>query len=131
MPMGANSPEEVYELFTRHFSAGNLEAILSLYEPGATMLPMGAPQVIGLEGLRRAFTEFLAPKPKLDLKIKKVIQTGDLALVLAAWTLKETDPDSGEPIERAGQTSDVVRRQPDGTWRLVIDVPYGAAVVQE
>jgi len=32
---------------------------------------------------------------------------------------------SGEPVTMNGRVTDVVRRQPDGTWRWVIDVPYG------
>src|SRR5215813_8000185 len=129
--MPAYSPEELYVVFTKHFSSGNLDELLSLYEPGATLLPLGEPPVSGLENLKTAFRGFLAVKPHLDLTIKKVIRSGDLALVLAAWTLKGNDPESGDRIERFGQTSDVVRRQPDGTWLLVIDVPYGAAVVNE
>ena len=31
----------------------------------------------------------------------------------------------GSEVNLTGQTSDVVRRQPDGTWLLVIDNPFG------
>jgi hypothetical protein len=33
----------------------------------------------------------------------------------------------GAPVTLAGQTADVVRRQPDGAWRYVIDAPFGLA----
>ncbi|HAF12136.1 MAG TPA: hypothetical protein DCK99_00285 [Blastocatellia bacterium] len=46
------------------------------------------------------------------------------------WTLTGTDP-SGGAVEMAGQTSDVVRRQPEGTWLLVIDIPYGAEAAND
>jgi len=128
--MSANSPAEVHELFTRYFSAGNLEALLSLYEPEATMVPMGASPVSGPEGIRAALNGFLALKPQLDLTSKKIVQADDIALVLSSWTLKGTDANR-QPIEMAGQTSDVVRRQPDGTWLFVIDIPHGAEVVDK
>ncbi len=48
---------------------------------------------------------------------------GDLALLHAEWTLKGTGPD-GQAVELAGRTSEVVRRQTDGSWRYVIDNPY-------
>jgi len=128
--MSANSPAEVHELFTRYFSAGNLEALLSLYEPAATMVPMGASPVSGPEGIRAALNVFLALKPRLDLTIKKIVQAHDIALVLSSWTLKGTDANR-QPIEMAGQTSDVVRRQPDGTWLFVIDIPHEAEVVDK
>lgn len=51
-----------------------------------------------------------------------VIRAGDIALVSGAWTLTGLD---GEPVRMSGRTTDVTRRQPDGTWRWVIDVPFG------
>jgi ketosteroid isomerase-like protein len=51
-----------------------------------------------------------------------VVQAGDVALVSGTWTL--TGPD-GEPVTMSGRSTDVARQQPDGTWRWVIDVPFG------
>jgi ketosteroid isomerase-like protein len=36
-----------------------------------------------------------------------------------------TDAD-GEPVEMSGQGQEVVRLQSDGTWKFVIDNPWGA-----
>ncbi len=33
----------------------------------------------------------------------------------------------GNPVELHGTTSELVRRQPDGTWKYVIDHPFGGA----
>jgi ketosteroid isomerase-like protein len=57
--------------------------------------------------------------------VVKVIPTGkDLALVYNDWTLSATGAD-GSPIERSGKAIEVMRRQPDGTWRVAIDDPVG------
>ena len=40
------------------------------------------------------------------------------------WTLSAADPD-GNAIELAGRTSDVARRQPNGSWLMMIDNPWG------
>jgi ketosteroid isomerase-like protein len=37
--------------------------------------------------------------------------------------MSATDPD-GNPRERAGKAIEVMRRQADGSWKLVIDDPY-------
>jgi ketosteroid isomerase-like protein len=50
---------------------------------------------------------------------------GEIALLFSDWTLSATDPD-GHAIEMAGRTSDVARRQSDGSWLFVIDDPYGS-----
>jgi uncharacterized protein (TIGR02246 family) len=124
--MAAYSPEEVHEQFARYFSAGDVEALMSLYEPGATMLPTPGPAVSGLAAIRELITTFVALKPQMVLQVKKVLRAGDIALIFSSWTLTETNA-NGEATGRSGQTSDVARRQPDGTWLLLIDVPYGGA----
>src|SRR3712207_8596526 len=50
----------------------------------------------------------------------KVFRAGDIALVFADWSLTGTGPE-GETISMSGQSSDVVRQQPDGIWLFVID----------
>jgi len=123
--MPAHTPEEVHEIFTRLFSAGDLEGIMGLYEAGATILPNPGPAVTGLAAIREVMIAFLALKPQFELKLKKAVKTNEVALLFSNWTLKGTDPHGGA-VEMAGQTSDVVRRQSDGSWLIVIDIPFGA-----
>ena len=40
-------------------------------------------------------------------------------------TLEGTRPD-GRPVKSTLHTLEVVRRQPDGSWRYVIDDPFGS-----
>lgn len=128
--MTARSPAEVHELFARYFTAGDLDALLSLYEPNATLLPLGQAPVSGLEEIRAAMTGFLESGPTMNLTVKKLIEAGDIALLISDWALSGVDSD-GHTFERSGRTSDVARKQADGSWLLVIDVPYGAAVANE
>ena len=60
----------------------------------------------------------------MDLKVKRVLQASDLALVTTEWSCSGTGPD-GNPVNMAAKSADVLRRQPDGTWRFVIDNPWG------
>ena len=124
--MPAHSPDQVHELFAEYFSAGDLESLMSLYEPDATMVQRSGPPLNGLAAIRGNLAGFLALKGQMILTVARMIQSDDIALLLSNWSLKGTDPGGGA-VETAGQTSDVVRRQADGTWLLVIDNPYGAA----
>jgi ketosteroid isomerase-like protein len=81
--------------------------------------------VTGTEAIREALSGLLALKPKYELEFKKAFQASDIALLFSEWTLSATDPD-GNAVEMAGRTSDVARRQPDGSWLVVIDDPYGS-----
>jgi hypothetical protein len=40
--------------------------------------------------------------------------------------LKGASEADGNPIDLAGQTTDVVRRQPDCSWLVAVDNPWGA-----
>jgi len=124
--MTARTPEEMVRLWEEHFVAGNLDALVALYEPDAALVAQPGEVVIGTEAIREDLGGLLAMRPTFNLEGRKVLQTGDIALSFADWTLVGTSPD-GEPIELAGHTSDVLRRQPDGTWRFVIDNPWGSA----
>ena len=61
---------------------------------------------------------------KLESKIKRVFQTGNLALVISEWSFSGTGPD-GNPVNLASTATDVLRQQPDGTWDVIIDNPWG------
>jgi len=63
-------------------------------------------------------------KPRIKLDGKKLAEAGDIALTTSKWVLEGTGPD-GKPMKMEGQSAEVARRQPDGTWLFVIDNPYG------
>jgi ketosteroid isomerase-like protein len=46
--------------------------------------------------------------------------------VIGVWSFDGTGPD-GEPVRLEAQNADVLRRQEDGSWRFVIDNPWGTA----
>lgn len=123
--MPAQTPEEVHKIFAEYFSAGDLEGIVSLYEPDATFVPQPGQSVSGTAAIREALKGFLALNGELKMEPARVIQAKDTALLFSKWTLKGTGPD-GNAVELAGHTSDVVHRQTDGAWLMVIDNPFGA-----
>jgi len=122
--MAARTPEECDALFERHLNAGDLDALVALYEPGATLVPSPDERVVGQAAIREALGTFIAAKAKLSMKVGQILRAGDdLAVLYNDWSGQVTDPD-GARIDVAGQAIEVVRRQPDGTWRYAIDDPY-------
>ncbi len=121
--MAARRPEDCHRLFAETFSAGQLDALMALYEPRAQLVPQpGQPPVSG-EAARDVLRGFLTLKPSIRIETLSVVKTDDLALLRSKWTLTGTGPD-GKPITMANRATEVVRRQPDGTWRFVIDHPF-------
>ena len=125
--MKAESPVQVIELFTEALNGGDVEGAIDLYEPEATFAPQRGQEVRGREGIRAALDQFAALKPQMHGEITKVMTAGDVALVMNRWQLEGTQPD-GERIEMRGHSADVLRRSPDGGWRIVIDDPWGGSV---
>ena len=131
--MTASTIEEVHRLWTQAFDEGDVDALVALYEPSATLVfQPGEEPARGTEAIREALDGFLSMfegKPKFDLRFGKAFEAGeDLALVLSTWTMSGSAKD-GSPIEMSGQTADVVRRQADGSWRVAIDNPFGDAAL--
>ena len=124
--MPARSPEEVHQLWESAMNAGDLEAVLELYEPAATVVPQPGQVVTGTDAIREVMSGFLALQPRFELRQRQVLVTGDVALLMSEWTMQATGPD-GSPVQMTATTSDVARRQADGSWRFAIDNPYGTA----
>jgi ketosteroid isomerase-like protein len=97
---------------------------MSLYETDAAFAVQPGTLAHGSSGVRQSLAAFLAMKGKLDLKVTRVLEAGGLALVAGTWSFTGTGPD-GAPVTLTGHNADVVRRQADGSWRFVIDNPWG------
>jgi ketosteroid isomerase-like protein len=78
----------------------------------------------GSAAVRESLAAFVAMKGTLDLKVTRVLEAGGLALVAAVWSFTGTGSD-GKPVTLTGRNGDVLRRQADGSWRFVIDNPWG------
>lgn len=126
--MPTTTPEEAIHAFFEAFNHGNLEAVLALYEPKATMVAQPGQIAEGHAAIREVLNQFLAMKPTLSVERSTVVTAGDIALSIVQWSLTGTGPDSA-PVRMAGATSDVLRRQADGGWLFVIDNPWGSGVL--
>ena len=124
--MPARNPAEIDTLFAAALNAGDLEALASLYEPDAALMPSPGNVVHGAAAIREALAGFLAAKPSMTIDASTLATAGDLALVSATWQLSLTGPD-GKPATMSGKSVEVVRRQADGRWLFAIDFPFGAA----
>ncbi|MGH9720068.1 MAG: YybH family protein [Bryobacteraceae bacterium] len=106
-------PEEIHPLFVNAFNAGDVDAVVSLYEADAVFVSGAKGPMSGRAGIRAVFGALLAARPQMTLITREVTVAGDLTLLRGEWTLGG----------RRGLSTEVVRRQPDGRWLYVIDAP--------
>jgi ketosteroid isomerase-like protein len=110
------------------FHEGNIAGILKTYESGAVVMAKPGAPVSGKSALEAMFAGFIAAKARFTFLGHEVIQASDLALHFTPWRMTGTGPD-GSPIAGGGLSVAVLRRQPDGKWLMVIDDPYGDAIL--
>src|SRR3954466_5789473 len=122
--MSTATPEQVLESSVAGINTGNLESLMPLYEGDAAFATQPGSLAPGAPGIRDALGGFIAMQGKLDLEVTRVLEADDLALVIGVWSFDGTGPD-GQPVRLEAKNADVLRRQADGTWRFVIDTPWG------
>jgi uncharacterized protein (TIGR02246 family) len=124
--MPARKPEECNLLLAEALHRGDLEAGVALYEPNASIVLYGSGQVVtGRAAIREVLQSFLDLKLKIAMEVTAVQNgEGDLALTRTKTTASGSDAE-GKPVAMSGNTVELVRRQPDGTWLFVIDDQHG------
>jgi ketosteroid isomerase-like protein len=115
--MPATTPEQLCQLFKQYMAEGDVDALLSLYDPEAVFLNSSGEIKQGRQGLRGELAPLASAKAIFDFSIKQTIQSGDIALMHTHWTVSSPQPMSEYAIE-------VARRQPDQTWCWLIGDPF-------
>ena len=120
------TPEQVLASIVDGINRGDLDSLLGLYERDAAFATQPGTLAHGAHGIRESLAGFIAMDGVLDLRVTRILEVDDLALVAGTWSFEGTGPD-GEPVRLCADNADVLRRQADGTWRFVIDNPWGTA----
>jgi len=124
--MEPRTPEQLHPLWIQAHNMGDLNAMMALCEPSVCFVTWSGQNVTGATAVREAYRAILETKPHMTLvsTVEAIECGGDLCLVLFRWTSTATLP-NGTPKTFEGLATDIVRRQPDGRWLLVLDNSYG------
>jgi uncharacterized protein (TIGR02246 family) len=103
--MSARTPEDCDRLFAEHVNAGDLEALLALYESDCAFVKSDGGVATGHAAIREVMARLIAIQPLIRTTVTKVVRTGDaLAIVYNDWSL--------------------TAKGPDGGWKFAIDDPF-------
>ncbi|MGH2985172.1 MAG: YybH family protein [Solirubrobacterales bacterium] len=121
--MHAHAPEELHALLEAAFNARDLDAYIDLYdEDAALIVPPEGDRVSGKEAIRASVEGTFALEPDFRSEVVGKLEGTGMALTHARWRLAGAGED-GAPVEMSGRGTIVSRRQPDGSWRIVLDNP--------
>ena len=111
------------QTFEAAFNTGDIDQVVALYEPDCVLVPTPGQTVRGTAAIRESLQGFLAVRGQIKVQSRRVLVNGEVALVNSHWELAGTGAD-GAPLTLSGDTSEVIRRQADGSWRYAIDDPF-------
>lgn len=122
----ARIPEDCSRLLLAALQRGDLDGSVALYEPAAVLFQKSGKVMIGHDAIRAANAALIALKPTFHVEriVATVSGDGTLATTRVDAMLEGTSAD-GTPIRSTTHTLEVVRKQADGSWRFVIDDPFG------
>jgi uncharacterized protein (TIGR02246 family) len=106
-------------------SAGDLDALMAEIAEDAVWLPPGEEPIEGKEAIR-AFYEDLFSQVRLEGRLSpehlEVHVMGDWAVLRGVLVGSVTPLGGGEPASLANKFVNVLRREPDGSWKHVWDI---------
>ncbi len=113
------------ETMTSRFMDGDIPSVMQSYEAAATVLFEPAVPVDQPDQLAQMFAGMAAVKPVFVYPSgHEVVVQGDIALHISPWSMTGEAPD-GQKIAQQGLSVAVLRKQADGSWKMVIDNPHG------
>lgn len=126
--MVADSPQHAVEMVDRAFNEGDIEAVLNFYETAAVVVTEPGKLARGTSELRTFFERVMHSGASARQLKTHVIEADGVALFLSRWTLKGADAHPDEAARTFIATT-VLRKQPDGTWKALIDNSLGPLVL--
>jgi uncharacterized protein (TIGR02246 family) len=113
--------EDAHGTLAAAFNTGDVETVLSMYDFNGIIVPEPGKPVSGKEKFEEAIKAILSVKGKMEIKTVYCLQTGNLAVGRSEWNITD-----GNEVKVSAKGIEVMRQQPDGTWKIVIDHAFGA-----
>jgi len=113
--------EDAHKTLAAAFNTGEVGTVLSMYDFNGIIVPEPGKPVSGKEKFEEAIKAILSIKGKMEIKTVYCLQTGNLAVGRSEWNITD-----GNEVKVSAIGIEVMKQQPDGTWKIVIDHAFGA-----
>jgi uncharacterized protein (TIGR02246 family) len=100
-------------------TAGDLAALARIYEEDAIQLPPNSPALTGWEAIRSTLENgFKGIKVAATIEVVEVSTANSWAFARGTYRTVTNPQGGGQPTVATGNWLDILRRQPDGSWKI-------------
>lgn len=117
-PTNAN---DVHKNLAAAYNTGDLQTVLSMYDTSGVIVAEPGNPVGGHEKFEAAVKAIMSIKGKMEIKTVYCLEAGDVAVGRSEWSIRD-----GAETKVAAKGVELLKRQSDGTWKVVIDHAFGA-----
>ena len=119
---------DIHPIYAAAFNSGDVEGTVACYEATGCFVAKSGRVARGVQELRELYRITFESNPTIKVGIDRIICAGEhLALVIGPWESTAQTP-GGETQLWSGAYTDIERKDPVGTWKLVLDNPNGVDV---
>jgi len=113
--------QQLVSEWTAAFNASDVDAVTALYADDAVWMNEGAPAWLGESAIRDSFVQLfeLGSYDSLDLVDEVIVCAQDCLIARGHWTEVFTPRGGSAQPREDGKLMWLIRRQPDGGWKIV------------
>ncbi|MET0659665.1 MAG: nuclear transport factor 2 family protein [Steroidobacteraceae bacterium] len=122
---GARRPEDWPVLFTQRLKAGDVEGLIALYADEARFLAPTGGTLAGREQIRAVLAGLVNEKRQWECQVVQAVVVDDVALLYTNFKDAGGGESGSRPMSIDQRAIEVLRRQSDGSWKLIVGDPLG------
>jgi len=113
--------EDAHSTLAAAFNTGDVSTVLNMYDYNGVFVPEPGKAVSGKQKFEEAIKAILSIKGKMEIKTVYCLQSGDVAVGRSEWNITD-----GKEVKISAKGIELMKQQPDGTWKILIDHAFGA-----
>ena len=113
--------EDAHKTLAAAFNTGDVQTVLDMYDFNGIIVPEPNKPVSGRAEFEKAIKAILAIKGKMEIKTVYCLETNGLAVGRSEWNITD-----GNEVKISSKGIELMKQQPDGTWKILIDHAFGA-----
>jgi len=113
--------QDAHTALAAAFNTGDINTVLGMYDVSGIMVPEPGKAVTGKADWEQAIRGILSIPGKMAINTVYCYEAGDVAVGRSEWSITD-----GTDVKISAKGIELMRRQPDGTWKIVVDHAFGA-----